>query len=249
MYEAHARSLSVLQGNAPPPISIRCPSCGQNGTFESMGAWDVQVFDMEATPQAVRLGTRICPIRTAGWRCSSCWITRRVPWSRRIRPRSSTSTRRTSRLRCRKHSPRRSRVTRTSATSRPRSWFARRLRSCVRPRARPDGTTGGTPRGLWITGFPGCVPVGVDGKSVIRDKSLKGEAPPDFAEATGRVRAWLPAERGSRPVTLHPLAASLGTGYWIVGRHLQRSERHSEIGRRERKCAPSAFHTHQGRSR
>jgi hypothetical protein len=26
-----------------------------------MGAWDVQVFDMEATPQAVRLGTWICP--------------------------------------------------------------------------------------------------------------------------------------------------------------------------------------------
>jgi len=52
MYEAHARSLSVLQNNTPPPISIRCPSCRQNGTFESSGAgvWDLQVHDMESDP-------------------------------------------------------------------------------------------------------------------------------------------------------------------------------------------------------
>jgi hypothetical protein len=61
VYETHARTLTVIQG-VPSPVSLRCPSCGQNGTFESTGVSDLQALDMQAaTAQSVRVGTRICP--------------------------------------------------------------------------------------------------------------------------------------------------------------------------------------------
>jgi hypothetical protein len=41
-----------------PPISLRCPSCGQNGTFHALGVEDLQVSDVTGIAYT---GLRVCP--------------------------------------------------------------------------------------------------------------------------------------------------------------------------------------------
>ena len=41
-------------------VSLRCPSCGQNGTFEGVGPNDASVYDSR-TGRGVQAGLRQCP--------------------------------------------------------------------------------------------------------------------------------------------------------------------------------------------
>jgi len=51
---------NTISTNAPNEISLRCPSCGQNGTFEGAGVNDISIFDTRRS-HAVFAGLRRCP--------------------------------------------------------------------------------------------------------------------------------------------------------------------------------------------